>query len=396
MSAEIKICFLCISWQNPLILQGDSMSYTTDYDALIKQLEQKAPDASRLVTDDPTPNTQRLFDYLKECYGKKHLSGQQYLFESELEDLVYWNACERIPAVRGYDFMGISGLGGGYDQINRALDWARSTGGILTMCWHWYAPDDMAHPTENGAFYYKTTQYDRKTSFDMVQAVIEGTPENEFVKREIDMVAEALRQFEKEDIPVIWRPLHEANGNWFWWGNRGDEESVAAYKKLWYMIFDRMMNLHKLKNLIWVWNGQSKEMAVSPNTFDFAGEDIYTDPPTHESQLDRFKDVSSYTAGKMITLSECGCIPSPDNMERDGAKWLWWLPWWGSFVYDIGEDRRPALDENGVPRPNPKYMTEEFLKELAADERVVWLQDLPWYNKEKAPLPAALRKKLGK
>lgn len=377
------------------------MNYKTDFDALLKNLDEKTIDASRLVTDEPTPNTQRLFDFLKECYGKKHISGQQYLFESELEDLVYYRYCGKIPAIRGYDFMGISGLGGGYDQIERALDWARNTGGILTMCWHWYAPDDMNDPQKLAAFYYKTTSYDRKTGFDLLRAVEEGTPEYEFVTREIDLVAEQLKRFEAEDIPIIWRPLHEANGSWFWWGNRGESVedgqerlSVAAYKKLWYMIFDRMMNYHKLRNLIWVWNGQSKEMSVHPNTFDIAGEDIYCDPPHHGAQADKFREELSYGHGKMITLSECGCIPEPDEMQRDNAMWLWWLPWWGQFVYDIGEDRRPAKDENGMPRPNPKYMDEEFMRRVFNDERVVTLCDLPWYDENKHRLPTALLKNL--
>lgn len=269
------------------------------------------------------------------------------------------------------------------------------------MCWHWYAPDDMNDPKKPAAFYYKTTSYDRRTGFDMIKAVEDGTPENEFVIREIDLVSEQLKRFEAEDIPVIWRPLHEANGSWFWWGNRGEKvadgeerPSVTAYKKLWYMIFDRMMNHHKLKNLIWVWNGQSREMAVSPNTFDFAGEDIYCDPPNHLSQLDRFREVSSYTHGKMITLSECGSIPDPDEMEKDGAKWLWWLPWWGEFVYARGEDRRPLLDEKGMPCINQKYMDEEFLRRVFDDERVITLDKLPWYDRENKPLPAALKKHL--
>lgn len=376
------------------------MSYKTDYEALLSALDKKEISADRLVTDAPTPNTQRLFDFLKSCYGRKFISGQQYLFESELEDLVYYRYSGRIPAIRGYDFMGISGLGGGYDQVERALDWARRTGGILTMCWHWYAPDDMSDIHKLAAFYYKTTGYDRKTGFDITRAVVDGTAENEFVIREIDMVAEQLKRFEAEDIPVIWRPLHEANGSWFWWGNRGEETdgeerpSVAAYKKLWYMIFDRMMNYHRLKNLIWVWNGQSKEMEVHPNTFDIAGDDIYCTPPNHLSQAERFKEISSYAHGKMVTLSECGSIPEPDEMQRDGVKWSWWLPWWGEFVYERGEDRRPVLDENGEPRPNPTYMDEEFLRRIMNDERVVTLQDLPWYDRENNPLPAALLKNL--
>lgn len=369
------------------------MGYKTDLDIFLKELDKREIRSDTLVTDEATPNTQRLFSYLKECYGKKFISGQQYLFESELEDLVYYRYCGKIPAIRGYDFMGISGLGGGYDQIERALDWARKTGGILTMCWHWYAPDDMEDIHKKASFYYKTTEYDHKTGFDIIRAMQDGTPENEFVIREIDMVAEQLKRFEAEDIPVIWRPLHEANGGWFWWGNRG-AESVEAYKKLWYTMFDRMMNLHKLKNLIWVWNGQSKEMAVHPNTFDIAGEDIYCTPPDHHSKVERFREVSSYTHGKMITLSECGSIPEPDEMLRDNAPWLWWLPWWGQFVYAKGENNRPLLDENGMPKPNPNYMTEEFMRRIFNDERVVTLEDLPWYDRINKPLPTALQRHL--
>lgn len=370
-----------------------STNYRTDIDELLRSLDSRRSDPARLVTDAPTPNTQRLFDYIKDCYGKKFISGQQYLFESELEDLVYYRYTGKIPAIRGYDFMGISGLGGGYDQVERALDWARRTGGILTMCWHWYAPDDMEDIHKKSSFYYKTTGYDHKTGFDIIRAMAEGTPEYDFVIREMDMVAEQLKRFQAEDIPVIWRPLHEANGSWFWWGNRG-AESVEAYKKLWYTMFDRFMNLHGLKNLIWVWNGQSKDMLVHENTFDLAGEDIYCTPPHHGSQAEKFRETGSYTGGKMLTLSECGSIPDPDEMVKDGVKWSWWLPWWGEFVYDRGEDRRPVFDEDGYPVPNPKYMDVEFMKRVFNDERVITLQDLPWYDRAKAPLPMALLKHL--
>lgn len=364
--------------------------YRTDFSALEKRLSEKPVTPGRLITDDPTPNTRRLWEFLRSCKGKKYISGQQYLWEDEKEDIVYYSVTGKIPAIRGYDFMGISGLARGYDQIGRAYDWARRTGGILTMCWHWNAPDDMEDISRKCSFYYKTTEYPHKTGFDIIRAMQEGTPENRFVIEEIDLVAGALKMFEQADIPVIWRPLHEANGNWFWWGNRG-EESVHAYKKLWYTIFDRFMNLHKLKNLIWVWNGQSPEMAVNPNTYDIAGEDIYPEQPTHASQIAKYREVSGYTAGKLVTLSECGSIPDPEEMQRDGADWLWWLPWWGSFVYDCDERGRAVLDENGMPRPNPKYMDEKFMKRVFSDPRVVTLEDLPWYDKEKKPLPYALQ-----
>ncbi len=368
------------------------MEYKTDFAALEKALDH-SPDRDRLVTENPTPNTQRLYEFLKECRGKKYISGQQYLFRNELEDIVYYRACGKLPAIRGYDFMGISGLGGGYDQINRALEWGRSCGGILTMCWHWYAPDDMEDIHKKSSFYYKDTDYPNKTSFDLVRAVTDGTPENDFVLREIDMVARALKVFEREDIPVLWRPLHEANGGWFWWGCRS-EQCIAAYKRLWYTIFDRFMNFHKLTNLIWVWNGQTINAAVNPNTFDIVGEDIYPEVPTHASQIEKFREVTGYTAGKPAALSECGSIPDPDEMAKDGADWLWWLPWWGHFVYKTGERGKPVLDENGYPTPNPEYMDEEFIRRVFNDERVITLEDIPWRDKSMT-LPSALRKNMG-
>lgn len=369
--------------------------YKTDFNALEQQLSQKKLNPDKLITENPTPNTLRLWEFLKSCYGKRFISGQQYLWESEQEDWVYYHHTGKIPAIRGYDFMGISGLARGYDQIGRAIDWAKRVGGILTMCWHWNAPDNMENISESVSFYYKTTDYDHKTSFDIIKAMQEGTPEYRFVIDEIDMVGSTLKLFELQDIPVLWRPLHEANGGWFWWGNRG-EESVKAYKKLWYTIFDRFMNYHKLKNLIWVWNGQSPEMAVNPNTYDIVGEDIYDEAPNHGSQRERYEAAASYTHGKLITLSECGSIPDPDLMERDGAKWLWWLPWWGGFVYLTDDKWQLILDENGYPKPNPKYMDEEFLKRIFNDERVITLEALPWYDKQKKPLPLALEHYLAK
>ena len=82
--------------------------YRTDYEALEKRLSERQVDPGRLVTDAPTPNTLRLWEFLKSCYGKKYISGQQYLWEDEKEDLVYYNTTGKIPAIRGYDFMGIS------------------------------------------------------------------------------------------------------------------------------------------------------------------------------------------------------------------------------------------------------------------------------------------------
>lgn len=368
------------------------MEYITDIEKLIKQLDSKPVAPGKLVSEHSSESTVRLFEYLKSIYGKKTLAGQQYLQQRELEDDVYFAETGDLPALRGYDLMDMDKKKGD-DQVTRAIKWAEDTGCIITMCWHWYAPDDM-NDQENcdWSFYYKTTTYDHKTSFDILKAVEYGTPEYGFAVSRIDKAAAALKRFEDHGIPVLFRPLHEANGDWFWWGRRKDdrEASIAAYRKLWYMIFDRIENFHKLTNIIWVWNGQDKDMEVHPNTFDIVGDDIYSQKDDdHSSQKERFEYMKSLSRGKMVTLSECGYIPSPEDMRKDGAKWLWWLPWWGSFVYSV-EERRPRLDENGKPFTSEKYMKNDFLRNTFADEDCITLSKLPDF-KGKETLPEKFR-----
>ena len=131
-------------------------------------------------------------------------------------------------------------------------------------------------------------------------------------------------------------------------------------------------------------------MEVNPNTYDIYGDDIYSIKPyDHSSQKERFTYACEYNHGKLITLSECGYIPHPDEMKKDGVKWLWWLPWWGEFVY-AREGYKPVMDKDGYPAINEKYMTADFIKEVFSHENVMSLQDLPWWSSEKYKLPTAL------
>ncbi len=361
------------------------MEYITDLEKLMKKLDSKPVDAETPVSENADEAAVKLFGYLRSIYGKKHLSGQQYLQRPEHEDDVYLAETGDFPAIRGYDLMDMDKEHGD-DQVSRAIEWAKRTGCIITMCWHWYAPDDMDNMSGcDWSFYYKTTSYDRKTSFDLLKAVEYGTKEYEFAVSRIDKAAAELWRFGEAGIPVLFRPLHEANGSWFWWGKRQNDggASVEAYKKLWYMIFDRIENYHKLTNIIWVWNGQDKDMLVHPNTFDIVGDDIYSEKEDdHSSQKARFEYMRTLAHGKMITLSECGYIPAPEEMRKDGAMWLWWLPWWGSFTYEMDEKHHPVLDADGKAKKSGKYMKGSFLRSTFADGSVVTLKSLPSFTGE--------------
>lgn len=133
-----------------------------------------------------------------------------------------------------------------------------------------------------------------------------------------------------QKVPVIWRPLHEAAGGWFWWGAKG----AAPCKKLYQIMFDRMVNHHGLKNLIWVWTREPDDNDWYPGDeyVDIVGRDIYKEG-NHGSHIEEFKAFNKlHGTKKMITLSECGSIPDVDNLKRDEAAWSWFMSWYGDFV----------------------------------------------------------------
>jgi mannan endo-1,4-beta-mannosidase len=150
---------------------------------------------------------------------------------------------------------------------------------------------------------------------------------------DIDLIAGYLKQFKDANIPVLWRPLHEAAGGWFWWGAKGAEPCKA----LWKLMFDRLVNYHKLNNLIWVWTSATDDKATTwyPGDayVDVIGMDIYPGENQHGSQYLSFNSIKDLFGGKkIITLSECGSVPDPALMKDYGDTWSWFMPWNGDYT----------------------------------------------------------------
>ena len=61
--------------------------------------------------------------------------------------------------------------------------------------------------------------YAANTDFDADRVLTEGTPEREAFFHDMDVIAGLLKLFCDNDIPVLWRPFHESDGDWFWWGS---------------------------------------------------------------------------------------------------------------------------------------------------------------------------------
>ena len=295
-----------------------------------------------------SPNAKRLMNYLTDTYGEYILSGQMDTAwaENGRMDMIkrVYDDTGKYPAIKGFDFIGLPQSGGGFGsyQVNEAIEWWEGKNkmgadltatvllpdnpeihGIVTFCWHWRvgaSQDFYSNRTSDFRIPMKDGKLD--TSGAVFQTI----------KNDLEKVADLLQLLKDRDIPVLWRPLHEAAGGWFWWGASG----ARAYKALWEYMYNYLNNTKKLNNLIWVWNGQSYDWYPDPNTVDIVGYDYYVDNPNtaaiaqnYSSQKRTFEMTFGMVPGRdrMVALTENGAIPNPDNCKDDNAMWLWFMTW---------------------------------------------------------------------
>lgn len=298
----------------------------------IREAEQPVicPD-TRLSNPKASANAQKLMQYLGSIYGKKMLTGQHSKDIPMKEVEFIHKITGQLPAVCGFELLGyspniqwetsdeptVSEARNNLDTIKMAVDWAENKGGIVSYCWHWFSPMGGNHK----AFY---TEF---TDFDAQKAVTPGTDEYAATIRDIDVISELLKVFAQKDIPILWRPLHEAEGGWFWWGAKGAEPC----KKLWRMMYERMTEVHGLHNLIWVWNSLDPAWYPGDDCVDIVSADLYTTAGNYGSCKCDF-DYARRLSSKMIALSECGVNPDPERAIKAGAPWLWQMTWCGGFV----------------------------------------------------------------
>jgi mannan endo-1,4-beta-mannosidase len=164
----------------------------------------------------------------------------------------------------------------------------------------------------------------------------EASPAYRQIDAGIDLIAGELKRLQDAGVTVLWRPLHEASGNhgdgWFWWGRkRSDGESNArAYIQLYRHMVDRLVRVHGLHNLIWVWNGQDADWYPGDDVVDIAGWDVYdeNDHKTYGAQAATYRKLFAIPGeAKMVTMSENSYIPDPEKMAQAGARWLYFVTW---------------------------------------------------------------------
>lgn len=305
-------------------------------------------DYQGLANANATAQAKKVYDFLAEQTGKKILSGAMANVSNnnDFADWVY-AVTGKYPALTGYDFIHIDESWANYAITPARTQWENN--GLVSYMWHWRAPNTQAdYDAKNTSKYGFYISGDGATDFDIREALKEGTWQHDFVLESIDKIAVVLKQLQEAGIPVLWRPLHEAAGNygdngaWFWWGRYG----LDATKDLWKLMYDRLVNHHGLNNLIWVWTMQYKvgaeaDMAAAypgDEYVDIVGVDLY--PDNNASQVLAYKAALDLTsAHKIVTLSECGRIPNPEACAADGAAWAWFMVWYThSISADAGTD----------------------------------------------------------
>lgn len=300
----------------------------------------------------------KVYAFLLGQSGKKIISGVQSGGTANNNDYLntIFTRTGRHPAFAGYDFIfeHYSPTPDSWSWKIRYEDMSApiehwNAGGIVGYMWHWNVPSSKedwekakGYP-DNGYDFSGFNFYTEKTSFDVREILKEGTWQREYALAEMDKVAGYLKILKDNGVPVIWRPFHEAAGNsysqwktgaWFWWGRHGAEPC----RKLWELMYRRFTEVHGLDNLIWVWTidvakgqeGAALDWYPGDEYVDIVGADIYADDT--KAKADEYQFLVDVTKGKkLVTISECGNVPSPDESLASGHRWSWWMVWADSY-----------------------------------------------------------------
>ncbi len=329
-------------------------------------------------------NTIGTMKYLTDMYGVRMLTAQNVTIGTNAEIDAVYAETGRYPAIRCGDLM-FSSLYADEDdretadkEVQLALEWGRN-GGIVSMGWHWYAPDEDSPSCYSFQTDFSLT--DAVTEEKIAQADIEqiegwynsGRVSDSCMRlvRDIDHIAETLKPFRTELQTVIFQPLPDGDSDLYWWS--GDAES---YKWLWQLMFTRLNRYHGLNNLIWVWNGSNPEYYPGDSYCDIIGQELYMS--TAASYAGRFSAMAqlSPTSMKPVALTGCDMLPDPGFCKRDNAMWMWIAP--ASGEYSIHSDGSYSETYNSWQRINDIYNSRSC---ITRDE----LPDFSTYALEAAP-----------
>ncbi len=323
-----------------------------------------------LVGENPSKEAVNVYSFLIKNYGVNCISSTQACGAwnlNEAEWVKYHTG--KYPAIANFDYGHLPYSPANwidYSITDFVEEWW-SNNGLIGASWHWVVPK-----------YDGSTEYTYKpdeTTFRASNVLIEGTWENKLAKQDLEEMANYLKLLQNKNIPVLWRPLHEAAGNiyeysggsaWFWWGDAGSE----VYKNLWIYMFE-YFDSQGLNNLIWVWTTQTKDNDYYPGDeyVDIIGRDIYGNNTTTYF-AEQFEMIQEIYPNKMVALSEMGNVSRITSQWLDGAKWSYFMPW-----YDY--NRTNDVHSNTFTSPDHEHANADWWADAINSDFVITRDEMP-------------------
>ncbi|WP_299533471.1 glycosyl hydrolase [Ulvibacterium sp.] len=276
------------------------------------------------VNKNATKEAKALLQYIHTLDGKI-LSGQH---SYNHEPKRYYDRAREIsgkyPAVWGTDFYWSGSEDPGEGVVQEAIRKYKE-GAIITLMWH------VGKPTDDAPFPWKKSVQGEISDIEWKDLTTPGTNLHKRWLAQVDHVAHSLKKLQEANIPVLWRPYHEMNGVWFWWG---DKKGPEGFSKLWKQLFMRLVEHHKLNNLIWVWNANGPRDIPEDEAFDY--KDYYpgheyvdilaTDVYHSDYEQKDYEQLLTLAEGKPIALGEVGTLPKI-NVLKAQPQWSWFMIW---------------------------------------------------------------------
>ncbi len=311
-------------------------------------------ETAKPVSPNASPGAKALLQLIYNLSGHYTLTGQHnFPMAGDRNSKFAAGYTGKAPAIWSIDF-GFAKEGDKDSYLKRAANVEEAKrqnkmGAIVTMCWHAVPPTASEpvtfQPIAGADPNALASVQGRLTDEQFKDILTPGTALNKKWMAQVDTIAFYLKQLQKAHVPVLWRPYHEMNGNWFWWGNRTGEYSTQA---LYRQIFDRLVNYHKLNNLIWVWSvdrptrpGMEFTNFYPGNKYlDILALDVYGS----DFKQDYYDQLLALSQGKPITLGEVGTPPTPAILDQQ-PKWSYWIIWAG-MAHNTPKKQFEALDND--------------------------------------------------
>lgn len=249
---------------------------------------------------------------------------------------------------------------------NRLIEHAKK-GGIVTIVWSPISPwlNDESNLEKNPGTWLDTrTSRSGGNNKDInYSALLDSSSEVHKVwMKKLDRIATALADLRDRGIVVLWRPLQEMNGDWFWWGITGTMKDATPYRQIWRHMHEYFSKTRRLDNLLWVFSPNKsiflfRSLTYRPVMWAYPGDDVVD--VIGVTAYDDHLNISDYKKlakiNKPLAVAEYGPgLPGDGELDnrlivkrliKSYPRIAYWVSW-HSYLVDQGKTSLMSLPDN--------------------------------------------------